>query len=584
MQVRDILVQKILEERYLLRDKTGQIMETPEQMFLRVAQTMGKQEKNKADRKKWTEIFLQGLLKREWSPSSPCLMNAGTSLQQLSACFILDIEDSMESIFSTLKDAALIYKTGGGVGFNFGKLREKGAIISTTGGYSSGTTAWLKVYDTAIEAIAQGGKRRGAALGLLPVDHPDIADWLKAKAVDREISNFNLSTAISDDFIAAVDKDAIYSLTSPTGIITATVPARELWQKLCYQAWSTGEPGLFFIDRANRDNPNPHLGRINGGNPCNEFLAIPDSSCNLASINLEKHLLPSKDAKKRQDFDWDKFRTTIYTVTRFLDNMIDANRLPLTRLQKTAQATRPIGLGFMGLARVLKALGLSYRQEEGRNWAEKMAKFLREETERSSRSLAGERGVYPAWPGSLWEKKGLRIRNSHLLSIAPTGTIATLTGTSWSLEPEFAPVYQRRVLGGKVFWEMDPQLEEEIRRMGLDTPYLRQHLERKGSIQELDQFSPAQKEIYVYALDIKPADHLKMQAVIQEHVDGAISKTVNLPADATVSDVAEAFRLAFDLQLKGCTVYRQGTRLNQVLSLTSTGEKPGCTENFCPSC
>ena len=582
MQGQDLLVQKILEERYLLRDKKGQVIETPEQMYYRVAQTMGNQEKSAAERKKWTDLFLQGLIQREWCPSSPCLMNAGTSLQQLSACFILEIDDSMESIFSTLKNAALIYKTGGGVGFNFGKLREKGAIISSTGGYSSGTTAWLKVYDTAIEAIAQGGKRRGAALGLLPVSHPDILEWIRVKAVDREINNFNISVAVTADFMEAVDRDAVYSLTSPLMHIVRPIPARELWEKLCYQAWATGEPGLFFIDRANRDNPNPHLGRISGANPCSEFLAIPDSSCNLASINLEKHLRPKKGGG--WTFDWDKFGETITIVTRFLDNMIDANRLPLPKLQKVALATRPIGLGFMGLARVVKALGLSYRRQEGRIWTEKMAKYLREETEKASRSLAAERGVYPSWPGSLWEKKGIPIRNSHLLSIAPTGTIATLAGTSWSLEPEFAPIYQRRVLGGKIFWEMDPQLAAEIKRMGLESPGFREELEKKGSIQEMDQFTPEQKEIFVYALDIKPIDHLKMQAAVQKYVDGAISKTVNLPAQATLSGVAEAFRLAYDLDLKGCTVYRQGTRLNQVLSLTSTGEKLICSDSSCPSC
>lgn len=582
MQGQDLLVQKILEERYLLRNKQGQVIETPRKMYVRVAETMGRQERTTADRKKWTNLFMQGLLNQEWCPSSPCLMNAGTPLQQLSACFILEIDDSMESIFATLKDAALIYKTGGGVGFNFGKLREKGAIISTTGGYSSGTAAWLKVYDTAIEAIAQGGKRRGAALGLLPVSHPDIMEWINAKAVDREINNFNLSVAVTDDFMEAVDRDAVYSLISPLMHPVRSIPARALWNKFCYQAWATGEPGLFFIDRANCDNPNPHLGRISGANPCSEFLAIPDSSCNLASINLEKHLRQNHENKLV--FDWEKFRDTIDTVTRFLDNMIDANRLPLPRLQELALATRPIGLGFMGLARVLKSLGLSYQREEGRVWAEKMARFLREETEKASRSLAGERGVYPAWPGSLWEKKGVPIRNSHLISIAPTGTIATLTGTSWSLEPEFAPMYERRVLGGKVFWEMDPQLEAEIRRMGLDSPGFRDELKRNGSIQAMEQFTPEQKEVFVYALDLKPSDHLKMQAVIQKHVDGAISKTVNLPADATVSSVAETFRQAFDLRLKGCTVYRQGTRLNQVLSLTSTEEKPICSATSCPSC
>ena len=553
------LALKILEERYLLRDEERRIIETPYDMYRRVAETMGHQEKTPAEQKEWTERFLEGMLNLEWSPSSPCLMNAGTSLQQLSACFVLDIEDSMESIFTTLKDAALIYKTGGGVGFHFGKLRERGALVRTTKGYSSGTVAWLKAYDTAVEAIAQGGKRRGAALGVLPVHHPDILSWIKAKARDQEITNFNLS----DEFIRAVDRDEYFTLTSPLGHNVRQIPARELWNELCYQAWATGEPGLFFIDRANVDNPNPHLGQILGGNPCSEFLAVPNSSCNLASINLEKHL---KKINNHWGFDWAKFRTTIHTVVRFLDNMIDANVLPLFKLQETARATRPIGLGFMGLARVLKALELGYHTEEGRSFAQSMARFLRQE---ASQALANERGVYPAWSGSLWQKKGIRLRHSNLLSIAPTGTIATLTNTSWSLEPEFAPIYQRRILGGKVFWEMDPQLEKKLKELNLDTSDLREELEKKGSLQEIKEIPLEIKNVFVYALDIKPADHLKMQAVIQEYVDGAISKTINLPASATVADVAEAFRLAYDLKLKGCTVYRQGTRLDQVLSLTT---------------
>ncbi len=561
------LALKILEERYLLRDEERHVIETPYDMYRRVAKTMGRQEKTPGEQKYWTNRFLEGLLKLEWSPASPCLMNAGTPLQQLSACFVLDIDDSMEDIFTTLRDAALIYKTGGGVGFNFGKLREKGALVSTTKGYSSGTVAWLKVYDTAVEAIAQGGKRRGAALGVLPINHPDILAWIKAKAVDREITNFNLSVSITDEFISAVDRDEYFTLTSPLGYPVRQIPARELWNELCYQAWSTGEPGLFFIDRANRDNPNPHLGRIYGGNPCSEFLAVPNSSCNLASINLEKHL---KKTNNRWEFDWEKFRTTIHTVVRFLDNMIDANVLPLPKLQEIARATRPIGLGFMGLARVLKALELGYHTGEGRSFAQAMARFLRKEAEAASQALAEERGVYPAWTGSLWQKKGVRLRHSNLLSIAPTGTIATLTNTSWSLEPEFAPVYQRRILGGKVFWEMDPQLEAKLKELNLDTPELREELKKKGSLQEIKEIPQEIKNVFVYALDIKPADHLKMQAVIQEYVDGAISKTINLPASTTVADVAEAYRLAYDLGLKGCTVYRQGTRLDQVLSLTKT--------------
>lgn len=577
------LAVKILTERYLLRDQEGRVIETPGQMYLRVAETMGRQEKTPRERLRWTETFFKGLINLEWSPASPCLMNAGTPLQQLSACFILDIADSMENIFTTLKDAALIYKTGGGVGFHFGRLREKGALISTTKGISGGTTAWLKVYDTAVEAIAQGGKRRGAALGVLPVNHPDILDWTKAKSRDREMTNFNLSVAVNEEFMLALELDQEIALTSPLGYTTGKMKTRTIWGELTHQAWAAGEPGLFFIDRANADNPNPHLGRIYGGNPCGEFLAIPGSSCNLASINLERHLKAGE--KGRADFDWDKFSSTIITVVRFLDNMIDANRLPLPYLQDLAAATRPIGLGFMGLARVLKGLRLGYNTPEGLAWTEKMIRHLRREAEKASEELAWERGFYPVWKGSLWEKKQKPIRNSHLLSIAPTGTIATLTNTSWSLEPEFAPIYKRRILEGKVFWEIDPQLEEVITALGIDSPSLREEIAHRGSIQDLEVFPSEIRQSFVYAMDITPADHLKMQAIVQNHVDGAISKTINLPSQAEPQEVEQAFRLAYELGLKGCTVYRQGTRLDQVLTLTTPQEEiSSCQGDFCPVC
>ena len=387
-------------------------------------------------------------------------MNAGTKLQQLSACFILEIEDNLEDIFNTLKNAALIYKSGGGVGFYFGKLREKEALIESTNGVSSGIFSWLKLYDTAINSIAQGGKRRGAALGLLPINHPDIFTWLEAKENEKQLTNFNLSVSIDDDFMKALHRDEEISLVSPLGYITSSVPARVLWDKLCSQAWKNGEPGIFFVDRANRDNANPHLGRINCSNPCGEFTNINYSSCNLASINLEKHLNFEKGTYR---FDWQKFSRTIKIVQRFLDNMIDANELPLPQLQDIAQKTRPQGLGFMGLARTLKALGLGYHTERGRQWVNQMVQFLRKTAEEASIELASERGVYPAWRGSRWEKEGKALRNSCLLAIAPTGTIATLCNTSWGLEPDFAPIYRRNILGGKAFLEIDPQLIQAMK-------------------------------------------------------------------------------------------------------------------------
>lgn len=568
------LALQILNERYLLKDKDHQVIESPLEMYIRVAQTMALQEKTLKSQICWFNLFIKELVRQEWCVASPGLMNAGTKLQQLSACFILEIEDDLEDIFNTLKNAALIYKSGGGVGFYFGKLREKQALIASTNGVSSGIFSWLNLYDTAINSIAQGGKRRGAALGLLPINHPDILSWLEAKEEENQLTNFNLSVSIDDKFMRALEKNERIPLVSPLGYTTSSIPAKFLWDKLCKQAWENGEPGIFFVDRVNRDNANPHLGRINCPNPCSEFVNINYSSCNLASINLEKHL---NFAKGIYHFDWHKFSQTIKIVQRFLDNMIAANELPLPQLQEISQKIRPQGLGFMGLARTLKALGLGYDTEKGRQWVEKMVRFLRVTAERSSQQLAQDRGVYPAWQGSLWEKEGKAIRNSCLLAIAPTGTIATLCNTSWGLEPDFAPIYRRNILEGQSFLEVDPQLIQALEKLDIDTPQLRQKIFEEGSIQNIKEIPPEIKQVFVYAKDISPEDHIRMQAVIQSHVDGACSKTINLPHHATVEDVDQALRLAHQLGLKGCTVYRDKSRQEQVLD--------NCSLNTsCPEC
>lgn len=568
------LVLKILEDRYLLKNKEQQVIESPLEMYVRVAKTMALQEKTLESQIYWFDSFFNGLFRQEWCVASPGLMNAGTKLQQLSACFILEIEDNLEDIFNTLKNAALIYKSGGGVGFYFGKLREKQALIKSTNGVSSGIFSWLKLYDTAINSIAQGGKRRGAALGLLPINHPDILNWLEAKKEENQLTNFNLSVSIDNDFMRALERDDHIPLESPLGYATSSIPAKLLWEKLCLHAWKNGEPGVFFVDRVNRDNANPQLGRINCPNPCSEFVNINYSSCNLASINLEKHLTFTNNA---YHFDWNKFSLTIKTVQRFLDNMIDANELPLPELSHVAQQIRPQGLGFMGLARTLKALGLGYHTEKGRQWVNQLTLFFRTKAEEASQQLAIERGVYPAWQGSVWEKKGKAIRNSCLLAIAPTGTIATLCNTSWGLEPDFAPIYSRNILEGQNFIEIDPQLIKAMQNLDIDTPQLRQKIYEEGTIQNIKEFPQEIKEVFVYARDISAENHIKMQAAIQHHIDGACSKTINLPHNATVEDVDRAFRLAHQLGLKGCTVYRDRSRKEQVLDNCSLNSS-------CPEC
>ena len=568
------LAHEILNQRYLLKNSQQEIIETPLEMYIRVAKYMASQEKSPPEQIFWFNKYITGLVKQKWCVSSPGLMNSGTKLSQLSACFILEIEDNLENIFTTLKNAALIYKSGGGVGFYFGNLREQQAVIESTKGVSSGIPSWLKLYDTAVNCVAQGGKRRGAALGLLPINHPDIDYWLEAKSQENHLTNFNLSVSITDEFMEALEKDKDIALVSPLGYIVKNIPARSLWEKLCYHAWHKGEPGVFFIDRINQDHANPHLGRINCSNPCAEFVNINYSSCNLASINLERHLLNNGN---QITFDWNKFRETIITVQRFLDNMIDANHLPLKELKEITQAIRPQGLGFMGLARVLKALKLGYHSEAARQWAEKMAGFLRQSAEEASHALALERGVYPAWLGSTWEKENKQMRNSCLLAIAPTGTIASLCNTSWGLEPEFAPAYMRQILGEQTFFEIDPQLLQIMQELNIDSPEMRGKILAAGSIQGFNEFPQEIKEVYVYAKDIHPTDHIKMQATIQQHVDGACSKTINLPSNASTEDVDQAFRLAYKLGVKGCTVYRDRSRERQVLHNCKI-------DNNCPEC
>ncbi|MFZ5944437.1 MAG: adenosylcobalamin-dependent ribonucleoside-diphosphate reductase [Bacillota bacterium] len=568
------LAQQILEERYLLKNSKREIIETPLEMYIRTAKFMAECEKTDEEKTYWFNKFINGLTTQKWCVSSPGLMNAGTVLPQLSACFILEIEDNLENIFNTLKQAALIYKSGGGVGFYFGRLREQQAIINTTKGISSGIPSWLNLYDTAVNCVAQGGKRRGAALGLLPINHPDIEYWLEAKSLEGKLRNFNLSVSVSQEFMEALLKDQEVPLISPRGYTVKTVPARSLWEKLCYQAWLKAEPGVFFEDRINKDNANPHLGRINCSNPCAEFVNINYSSCNLASINLEKHLICKGN---NIAFNWPLFEETIITVQRFLDNMIDVNQLPLPELTETAQKIRPQGLGFMGLARTLKSLGIGYHTPRARQWVSQMTSFLRNTAEKASHNLAKERGVYPAWEGSNWHAQGKPMRNSCLLAIAPTGTIATLCNTSWGLEPDFAPIYYREILNGQSFYEIDPILLQAMQKLNIDTPKLRERILAEGSIQNLDEFPREYKEIFVYAKDIHSLDHIKMQAVIQEHVDGACSKTINLPYQATVKDVDEAFRAAYRFGLKGCTVYRDQSREKQVLHNCKI-------DNSCPEC
>jgi len=561
---------RILEKRYLLKDESGNLIETPKKMFERVAREVASADRlygKKFDTEETEREFYRVMSNLEFIPNSPALINAGTRMGQLSACFVLPVEDSMKSIFEAVKDMALIHQSGGGTGFSFSKLRPKGDLVKSTKGIASGPVSFMRVFDMATDVIKQGGRRRGANMGILRVDHPDILEFITAKTKEGAFTNFNLSVAITDKFMKLVEEDKEYELINPrTGKPTRKLRARDVFNLIVATAWKIGDPGLVFIDRMNRYNPTPHIGKIESTNPCGEQPLLPYESCVLGSINLSKMV----DKKK---INWQKLSRVVRTAVHFLDNVIDVNKYPLPHIERITKANRKIGLGIMGFAEMLIKLGIPYNSQEGIHVAEKVMKFVTREARERSKRLAEMGGVFPNFKGSIWDKKMVRVRNATLTTIAPTGTISTIAGCSSGIEPLFAISYIRNVLEGTQFLETNSLFEEVAKGKGFYDKKLMIEIAKKGSIQHIKKIPSSVRKIFLTAFDISPEWHVRMQAAFQKYTDNAVSKTVNLPYDATVEEVEKVYKLAYKLGCKGVTVYRYGSKPQQVLYLGSVPQE-----------
>jgi ribonucleoside-diphosphate reductase alpha chain len=569
----------VLKKRYLKKNEKGEAIEEPIEMFRRVASNIAEgefrfKEGEEAQRlyQESRERFLQMMLSRKFMPNSPTLMNAGRELQQLSACFVLPVEDSIDGIYDTLKHQAVIHKSGGGTGFGFSRLRPKNDLVKSTMGVSSGPVSFMAIYDASTDKIKQGGTRRGANMGILRVDHPDVEEFIDCKRENDQINNFNISVAITDEFMEAVEADTDFELRNPRdGKVIKTVRARDLFRKIVEGAWLNGEPGVVFIDKINDDNPTPQF-EIESTNPCSEAHLPPYDSCNLGSINLERFYI-----EETGEVDWDELRETVHTAIRFLDNVIEQNNYPLDEIDRMSRGNRRIGLGVMGFADLLIKLGITYDSEEGLAFAERMMKFVDDEAWEESRALADERGVMPNFEGSRHEARGDRVRNATVTTIAPTGTISMIAGCSGGIEPLFAVAFMRRQADMEMP-DVNPEFVKLAKERGFYSEGLMKKIAQHGSVRDVEDVPDDVRSVWVTSHDITSEWHVRMQAAFQKYTSMGISKTINLPYEASVEDVEDAYRQAFATGCKGIAVYRDGSRDAQVLSTGKTsGEKPTMT-------
>ena len=566
---------RVLERRYLTKDGEGKVVETPQELFHRVAKHIASAEpiyNPKTDVSFYEEAFYQLMESLEFLPNSPTLMNAGHELGQLSACFVIPIKDSMESIFDAVKHTALIHKSGGGTGFSFSRLRPEKDRVGSTGGIASGPVSFMRTFDATTDVIKQGGMRRGANMAILNVDHPDILKFITAKEDPEALTNFNLSVAVTDEFMKAVVNGTNYNLVNPrTEKVTDKLNAREIFDKIVDMAWRIGDPGIVFIDEINRHNPTPKLGKIESTNPCGEQPLLPFESCNLGSINLSK-MVEYKDGQPY--IDYDKLSQTVKLSVRFLDNVIEVNQFPLPEIAEMTKTTRKIGLGVMGFADMLIQLGIPYDSEQGLVVAEEIAHFISEEADKASIELAQERGVFPAFQESIYDiNGGPRFRNASRTTIAPTGSLSIIANCSSGIEPLFALSYVRHILEGEEFIEVNPYFEDMAKSRGFYSSDLMKQLAEGKRLKDVKKIPEDIKGLFITAHDISPEWHVKMQAAFQRFTDSAVSKTVNFPHEATSEDVAKVYMLAYQEGLKGITIYRDRSRESQVLTVGEGVEK-----------
>ncbi len=554
---------EVLKRRYLLKDDQRNIIETPKEMFRRVASHVAQGELSFGTEKNAREAeehFYQMMRRLEFLPNSPTLMNAGTSFGQLSACFVIPVEDSIEGIFQALRHMAVIHQTGGGTGFNFSRLRPRGDLVSSTKGEASGPVSFMTIFDIATGVIVQGGRRRGANMGVLRCDHPDIMDFIKSKLQGEQFSNFNLSVAATDRFMEAVIQNRSYDLIHPrTGRKGPAIKARPIFDLIANAAWYTGDPGLIFIDEINRKNPTPELGKIEAVNPCGELPLLPYESCNLASINLTQIV-------KGKEVDWGKLREAIIWGVRFLDDVIEVNRFPLPEIKEMTLGNRKIGLGLMGFADLLILLGIPYGSQESISFARNLMRFFHQQSLLASQALANERGPFPNYEKSIYAKKGFLLRNATVNTIAPTGTISIIAGCSSGIEPLFAIGFVRNVLSGTKLYELHPLFERVAQKRGFYSKSLETEILQSGSIQGIRHIPEEIKKLFVTAFDLSPQQHVAIQAAFQRYTDNSVSKTINLPSRSTVEEIREIFLQAYRKKTKGITVYRYDSKKDQVLS------------------